>query len=76
MNLSDSEMLLKNVRQSIEKSIVLFSGNFSDSVTLNVMNINQRFIFTVGLLIACLHCARQVSESQATVKDFVILITY
>jgi len=40
------------------------------------MNINQRFIFTVGLLVVCLHCARQVTESQSTVDDFVTLITY
>jgi ABC-type transport system involved in Fe-S cluster assembly fused permease/ATPase subunit len=40
------------------------------------MNLSQTSIFTVGLLVVCLLCARQVSGSRATVKDFFTLITY
>jgi ATP-binding cassette, subfamily B, vacuolar membrane transporter HMT1/ACLQ len=40
------------------------------------MNITQGFIFIMGLLAACLLSAYRVSQSQATVGNFVSLLTY
>jgi ABC-type transport system involved in Fe-S cluster assembly fused permease/ATPase subunit len=40
------------------------------------MNITQGFIFIMGLLAACLLSAYRVSQSQATVGNFVTLLTY
>jgi ATP-binding cassette, subfamily B, vacuolar membrane transporter HMT1/ACLQ len=46
------------------------------AATLNLMNITQGFIFIMGLLAACLLSAYRVSQSQATVGNFVTLLTY
>lgn len=40
------------------------------------MNITQGFIFIIGLLAACLLSAYRVSQSRATVGNFVTLLTY
>jgi ATP-binding cassette, subfamily B, vacuolar membrane transporter HMT1/ACLQ len=44
--------------------------------TLNLMNITQGFIFIMGLLAVCLLSTYQVSQSQATVRNFVSILAY
>lgn len=44
--------------------------------TLNIMNISQNLVFTMGLMIACFIAAYQVTSGQRKVGDFVSLLTY
>lgn len=44
--------------------------------SLNVMNVTQNLIFTLGLLATCLLSAYRVTHGQATVGSFVALLTY
>ena len=45
-------------------------------VSLNIMNISQNFVFTLGLLITCFIAAYQVTTHQRKVGKFVTLLTY
>ena len=45
-------------------------------VSLNIMNIVQNLVFTLGLLITCFIAAYQVTLGQRPVGDFVALLTY
>ena len=45
-------------------------------VSLNIMNISQNLVFTLGLLITCFIAAYQVTTGQCTVGQFVSLLTY
>jgi ABC-type transport system involved in Fe-S cluster assembly fused permease/ATPase subunit len=44
--------------------------------SLNVMNVSQNVVFTLGLLVACFLSAYQVSQGQVKVGRFVALLTY
>lgn len=46
------------------------------SLSLNVMNVSQNVVFTLGLLVACFLSAYQVSTQQVQVGRFVALLTY
>ncbi|CCG83794.1 protein of unknown function [Taphrina deformans PYCC 5710] len=46
------------------------------TTSLNVMNVSQNLIFTLGLLAICLLSAYRVTTGQATVGSFVFLLTY
>ena len=45
-------------------------------VSLNIMNIVQNLVFTLGLMITCFIAAYQVTIGQRPVGDFVALLTY
>ena len=45
-------------------------------LSLNIMNVSQNLVFTLGLLITCFIAAYQVTTHQRKVGDFVILLTY
>lgn len=45
-------------------------------LSLNIMNVSQNLVFTLGLMIACFIAAYQVTTGQRKVGDFVILLTY
>jgi len=45
-------------------------------VSLNIMNIVQNLVFTLGLMITCFIAAYQVTVGQRRVGDFVALLTY
>lgn len=45
-------------------------------LSLNVMNVTQNVVFTLGLLIACFLSAYQVTTGQVKVGRFVALLTY
>lgn len=45
-------------------------------ISLNIMNIVQNFVFTLGLMITCFIAAYQVTIGQRPVGDFVTLLTY
>lgn len=45
-------------------------------VSLNIMNIVQNLVFTLGLMITCFIAAYQVTLGQRQVGDFVTLLTY
>lgn len=59
-----------------KKTLGIFKIGLIDVATLNLMNITQGFIFIMGLLAACLLSAYRVSQSRATVGNFVTLLTY
>lgn len=45
-------------------------------ISLNIMNVSQNLVFTLGLLITCFIAAYQVSTGQRNVGKFVGLLTY
>lgn len=45
-------------------------------LSLNVMNVTQNLVFTLGLLITCFIAAYQVTTGQRKVGQFVGLLTY
>lgn len=50
--------------------------DFTLQMSLNLMNIIQNLVFTVGLMIICFIAAYQVTVGQRPVGDFVTLLTY
>ncbi|CAG8465457.1 14674_t:CDS:10 [Acaulospora colombiana] len=44
--------------------------------SLNLLNLSQNLVITVGLLSGCLMCAYEVTEGVFTVGDFVLFVTY
>ncbi|KAA8910126.1 hypothetical protein FN846DRAFT_1007157 [Sphaerosporella brunnea] len=44
--------------------------------SLNIMNVSQNVVFTLGLLVACFLSAYQVTQGQVKVGRFVALLTY
>ena len=45
-------------------------------ISLNIMNVSQNLVFTLGLLITCFITAYQVTTGQRDVGKFVTLLTY
>jgi ABC-type transport system involved in Fe-S cluster assembly fused permease/ATPase subunit len=45
-------------------------------LSLNIMNVSQNIVFTLGLLITCFIAAYQVTTGQRKVGQFVTLLTY
>ena len=45
-------------------------------ISLNIMNVSQNMVFTLGLMITCFIAAYQVTSGQREVGDFTTLITY
>ncbi|MCJ1479215.1 hypothetical protein MMC13_007900 [Lambiella insularis] len=45
-------------------------------ISLNIMNVSQNAVFTIGLLITCFIAAYQVTTGQRKVGQFVTLLTY
>ena len=45
-------------------------------VSLNIMNVSQNLVFTLGLMITCFIAAYQVTTGQQSVGQFVGLLTY
>ena len=45
-------------------------------ISLNIMNVSQNLVFTLGLLVTCFIAAYQVTTGQKRVGDFTALITY
>ena len=45
-------------------------------LSLNIMNVSQNVVFTLGLMAACFLCAYQVTTGQVKVGRFVTLLTY
>ena len=45
-------------------------------LSLNVMNVSQNVVFTLGLLIACFLAAYQVNQGDIKVGQFVAMLTY
>ena len=45
-------------------------------ISLNIMNVSQNMVFTLGLMITCFIAAYQVTTHQRKVGDFTSLITY
>ena len=46
------------------------------ATTLNIMNISQNVVFTLGLMIVCFIAAYQVTSGQKNVGLFVLVLTY
>ena len=44
--------------------------------SLNIMNVTQNMVFTVGLLVSCFICAYQVTANLRKVGSFVELLAY
>lgn len=52
------------------------SAEYKVLISLNVMNVTQNLVFTLGLLITCFIAAYQVTTGQRKVGQFVGLLTY
>lgn len=46
------------------------------ATTLNIMNISQNVVFTLGLMVVCFIAAYQVTSGQQNVGLFVLVLTY
>ena len=46
------------------------------TTTLNIMNISQNVVFTLGLMVVCFIAAYQVTSGQQNVGLFVLVLTY
>ncbi|KAI5793306.1 hypothetical protein EDC01DRAFT_92199 [Geopyxis carbonaria] len=51
-------------------------AEYKVNITLNIMNVSQSVVFTLGLLVACFLSAYQVTTGQTEVGKFVTLLTY
>lgn len=51
-------------------------AEFKLQTSLNLMNVSQNLVFTIGLLATCLLSAYRVTTGRATVGSFVFLLTY
>ncbi|KAL8856254.1 MAG: hypothetical protein Q9178_007091 [Gyalolechia marmorata] len=45
-------------------------------ISLNIMNVSQNLVFTLGLMVTCFIAAYQVTTGQKKVGQFVVLLTY
>ncbi|KAL8880626.1 MAG: hypothetical protein Q9198_001998, partial [Flavoplaca austrocitrina] len=45
-------------------------------ISLNIMNVSQNLVFTLGLMVICFIAAYQVTTGQKKVGQFVTLLTY
>ncbi|KAL8803059.1 MAG: hypothetical protein Q9200_006369 [Gallowayella weberi] len=45
-------------------------------ISLNIMNVSQNLVFTLGLMVTCFIAAYQVTTGQKKVGQFVLLLTY
>ena len=51
-------------------------ADYKVSSSLNILNLSQNFVITVGLLVGCLVCARNVARGDYRVGKFILFITY
>ena len=51
-------------------------AEYKVNISLNIMNVSQNLVFTLGLLITCFLAAYQVTTGQRNVGKFVSLLTY
>lgn len=52
------------------------SAEYKVLLSLNIMNVSQNLVFTLGLLVTCFIAAYQVTTGQQSVGRFVALLTY
>ena len=52
------------------------NSEFKVLISLNIMNVSQNMVFTLGLLVTCFIAAYQVSTGQRQVGAFTSLLTY
>ncbi|KAI4144185.1 MAG: hypothetical protein LQ340_006750 [Diploschistes diacapsis] len=52
------------------------SSEFKVLISLNIMNVSQNMVFTLGLLVTCFIAAYQVTAGQRKVGDFTALVFY
>lgn len=59
------------------KAVTVFqSAEYKVLLSLNIMNVSQNLVFTLGLLVTCFIAAYQVTTGQQSVGRFVALLTY
>ncbi|RIB18679.1 hypothetical protein C2G38_2085056 [Gigaspora rosea] len=51
-------------------------ADYKVSSSLNLLNLSQNLVITVGMLTGCLLCAYKVTEHIFTVGDFILFVTY
>ncbi|CAG8487880.1 3260_t:CDS:10, partial [Acaulospora morrowiae] len=59
--------------ESIKKFQV---AEYKVNSSLNLLNLSQNLVITLGLLSGCLVCAREVTKGVFTVGDFILFVTY
>ena len=52
------------------------SSEYKVLISLNIMNVSQNVVFTLGLIVTCFISAYQVTSGQRLVGDFTALIAY
>ncbi|KAL8946915.1 MAG: hypothetical protein Q9222_006750 [Ikaeria aurantiellina] len=52
------------------------SAEYKVLISLNIMNVSQNLVFTLGLMVTCFIAAYQVTTGQIKVGRFVALLTY
>ncbi|TPX30291.1 hypothetical protein SmJEL517_g06109 [Synchytrium microbalum] len=59
-----------------EAMIKFMKADFVSSASLNILNTAQNLIITLGLLVGCLLCAKEVADGLLSTGDFVMFLTY
>ncbi|PKC10833.1 hypothetical protein RhiirA5_413840 [Rhizophagus irregularis] len=60
-----------------DEAIVKFQvADYKVSATLNMLNLSQNLVITIGLLAGCLLCAWKVARGDFRVGDFILFVTY
>jgi ATP-binding cassette, subfamily B (MDR/TAP), member 6 len=60
-----------------DEAIVKFQvADYKVSASLNMLNLSQNLVITIGLLVGCLLCAWEVTQGKFGVGDFILFITY
>ncbi|KAJ3221863.1 Homocysteine S-methyltransferase 1, partial [Clydaea vesicula] len=63
--------------QEYENAIVKYqAADFKSLASLNVLNLSQNLVITVGLLCGSLLCVFRISNGQSTLSDFILFMTY
>ena len=60
-----------------DEAIVKYQvAEFKVSASLNLLNLSQNLVITIGLLAGCLLCAHKVTLGEFGVGDFILFVTY
>ncbi|CAH1762874.1 18520_t:CDS:10 [Entrophospora sp. SA101] len=64
---------IRRYDESIKKFQV---ADYKVASSLNILNLGQNFVITLGLLAGCLICAKNVASGDYTVGKFILFVTY
>ena len=64
------------VRRYDEAILKFQVADYKVSASLNLLNLSQNLVITIGLLVGCLLCAWKVTRGEFKIGDFILFVTY